>query len=299
MRGATRRSIVDGVPGAPLQPMLATTGPLPAGAGLGVRVQMGRRPRDRVGVDGGGTRLYARSGRGDHRRLPGAGRARPRRWAADARARRRGRRARRGRAGPSFRALAERMHVRDPARAARLAATLPVTYMIFDLLPARRRRPDRTLPYAERRAAPGRSWTWPATAGWCRRRSTTAPATMAAAGEYELEGVVAKRRTRCTGPGMRSPDWIKVKLERDRRVRGRRLAARARGALGALLVGVPGRRRRLTFRGRVGGGISAAPSASCCALAPLRDAGVAVRERASRARMRAARSGYGRRWWWR
>src|SRR5690349_5430500 len=35
---------------------------------------------------------------------------------------------------PSFTALAERMHVRDPVRAARLAATLPVTYMIFDLL---------------------------------------------------------------------------------------------------------------------------------------------------------------------
>ena len=35
---------------------------------------------------------------------------------------------------PSFTALAERMHVRDPVRAARLAATLPVMYMIFDLL---------------------------------------------------------------------------------------------------------------------------------------------------------------------
>src|SRR3954464_646146 len=35
---------------------------------------------------------------------------------------------------PSFTALAERMHVREPARAARLAVSLPVTYMIFDLL---------------------------------------------------------------------------------------------------------------------------------------------------------------------
>src|SRR3954471_8384055 len=51
---------------------------------------------------------------------------------------------------PSFTALAERMHVRDPLRAARLAVTLPVTYMIFDLI-----RYAGTslldLPYAERR----------------------------------------------------------------------------------------------------------------------------------------------------
>ena len=41
---------------------------------------------------------------------------------------------------PSFTALAERMHVRDRSKAARLAATMPVTYMIFDLLRLRRRR---------------------------------------------------------------------------------------------------------------------------------------------------------------
>src|SRR5256885_1605899 len=35
---------------------------------------------------------------------------------------------------PSFTALAERMHVREKGRAARLAASLPVSYMIFDLL---------------------------------------------------------------------------------------------------------------------------------------------------------------------
>ena len=35
---------------------------------------------------------------------------------------------------PSFTALAERMHVRNAVKAARLAATVPVTYMIFDVL---------------------------------------------------------------------------------------------------------------------------------------------------------------------
>jgi bifunctional non-homologous end joining protein LigD len=79
---------------------------------------------------------------------------------------------------------------------------------------------------------------------------------MAAAREYTLEGVVAKRRTSAYRPGTRSPDWIKVKVERtgDFVVGGYRPGARA---LGALLVGVPGP-DGLEFRGRVGGGISAA-----------------------------------------
>ncbi len=37
---------------------------------------------------------------------------------------------------PSFMALAERMHVRETGRARTLAAALPVTYMIFDVLAA-------------------------------------------------------------------------------------------------------------------------------------------------------------------
>jgi len=35
---------------------------------------------------------------------------------------------------PSFSALAERMHVSNATKASRLAATLPVTFMVFDLL---------------------------------------------------------------------------------------------------------------------------------------------------------------------
>ena len=35
---------------------------------------------------------------------------------------------------PSFTALAERMHVRDPRRAEALAAQRPVTFLVFDVL---------------------------------------------------------------------------------------------------------------------------------------------------------------------
>ena len=154
---------------------------------------------------------------------------------------------------PSFTALAERMHVREPGRAARLAASLPVTYMIFDLL-----RYDGMslldLPYSSRRERlddlelAGPHWMVPPT-------FLDGAATAAAARENRLEGVVAKRLDTPYVPGARSPDWIKVKFDRtgDYVIGGWRPGVRK---LGGLLVGVPGP-DGLLFRGRVGGGIGA------------------------------------------
>lgn len=168
---------------------------------------------------------------------------------------------------PSFPALAERMHVRDPGRAAKLAATLPVTYMIFDLL--RLGGEDLTTrPYRERRARldeldlGGPHWMVPPV-------FADGPATAAAAQENRLEGVVAKRLASPYLPGTRSPDWIKVKFDRtgDYVVGGWRPGARR---LGGLLVGVPVPDGKLLFRGRVGGGIGAAAEADLLSvLAPL------------------------------
>lgn len=168
---------------------------------------------------------------------------------------------------PSFAALAERMHVRERARAARLAATTPVTYMIFDLLA----RGDEDLtgwPYRQRREAleqlvePGVRWM-------VSPQFPDGPATLAAATEHHLEGVVAKRLDARYRPGARSPDWIKVKLEQtgDFVVGGWRPGERR---LGALLVGTPAA-DGLEYRGRVGGGIGAAAERSLlAALEPLR-----------------------------
>lgn len=171
---------------------------------------------------------------------------------------------------PSFTALAERMHVRDRSRAARLAVTVPVTYMIFDLL--RLHGEDLTAaPYERRRAAlaelplAGPSWLVPPS-------FTDGAATVAAAGENGLEGVVAKRLGAVYRPGVRSPDWIKLKLEHtdDFVVGGWRPGVRK---IGGLLVGVPGADGRLSFTGRVGGGISAASERALLAvLEPLRTA---------------------------
>ncbi|MGY3515017.1 non-homologous end-joining DNA ligase [Micromonospora sp. PTRAS2] len=239
------------MPGAPLKPMLATTGPLPAGAEWAYEFKWDG-VRALADIVGGRQHLYARSGvqitaaypelitlaeqiddallDGEVVLLNQAGQ-------------------------PSFTALAERMHVRDPAKAARLAASVPVTYLIFDLL--RLRGADLTgRPWRERRdlleglGLGGARWAVPPV-------FADGPATYEAAGEHGLEGVMAKRTGSAYRPGVRSPDWVKVKLEvtGDFVVGGWRPGARK---IGGLLVGVPRPDGRLTYRGRVGGGIGAA-----------------------------------------
>ncbi|WP_091244676.1 non-homologous end-joining DNA ligase [Micromonospora matsumotoense] len=252
------------MPGAPLKPMLAMTGPLPVGAGWAYEFKWDG-VRALADLVGGHPHLYARSGvtitaaypelvtlaeQVDDALLDGevvlfdpAGQ-------------------------PSFTALAERMHVRDRAKAARLAATIPVTYMIFDLL--RLRGEDLTgWPYHERRAA--LDGLGLGAARWAVPPSfPDGAATYQAAGEHGLEGVLAKRADSVYRPGVRSPDWVKVKLEvtGDFVVGGWRPGARK---IGGLLVGVPGPDGRLTYRGRVGGGIGAALERDLLgALEPLR-----------------------------
>jgi bifunctional non-homologous end joining protein LigD len=171
---------------------------------------------------------------------------------------------------PSFQALAERMHVRDRQRAAQLAAAVPATYMIFDVLELAGS--DLTgRPYRERRevlerlageVTAGAHWLVPP-------HFTDGPATLAAATEHALEGVVAKRMDSRYRPGQRSTDWVKVKREEtgDFVVGGWRPGERR---LGALLVGAPAAGGALSFRGRVGGGISgAAERQLLAALEPL------------------------------
>ena len=244
------RNYSQEVPGAPLKPMLATTGQLPAGAAWSYEFKWDG-VRALADISRGDRHFYARSGvevttaypellnlaeQVDDALLDGEvvlftdGQ-------------------------PSFTALAERMHVRNPAKAARLAATVPVTYMIFDVL--RLDGVDLTArPWRERRAAleslglGAARWAVPPVFG-------DGPATYAAAGEHGLEGVMAKRVDSLYRPGVRSPDWVKVKLEvtADFVVGGWRPGARR---VGGLLVGVPGPDGRLIYRGRVGGGIGAA-----------------------------------------
>lgn len=228
--------------------MLATTGPLPVGAGWSYEFKWDG-VRMIADLTGAATRLWARSGTEITAAYP---ELQPLAATAPG-AVLDGEVVVFDRAGrPSFTTLAERMHVREPARAARLAASLPATFMIFDLL-----RLDGTdltaLPYAQRRARlealglGGPHWAVPPA-------FVDGAATRAAAEENGLEGVVAKRTASGYLPGLRSPDWIKVKfdLTADFVIGGWRPGARR---LGGLIVGAPDPAGRLHFRGRVGGGI--------------------------------------------
>ena len=103
------------------------------------------------------------------------------------------------------------MHVRDERRVKRLAAEVPVTYLIFDLLWLDGRSLTR-LPYAERRELllglelEGARWQVPdAHVG-----ADAGRALLAATRELGLEGVVAKRLDSTYEPGRRGASWVKV-----------------------------------------------------------------------------------------
>jgi len=112
---------------------------------------------------------------------------------------------------PSFEALQRRMHARGPS-VGRLVEEVPVSFVVFDLL--RRFGVDLTgRPYVERRATLDR-WL-EQHPGW-----TVSPffddgeATLAAARQHGLEGVVAKRLASLYYPGGRGTDWQKLRFVR-------------------------------------------------------------------------------------
>lgn len=158
---------------------------------------------------------------------------------------------------PDFRRLAERMHIRDGRRAARLAAADPATYLVFDLLRLDGR--DVTgLGWTERRALLESldlgSWQVPAVYddGALLHRVTR---------DQGLEGTVSKRRGSLYRPGQRSRDWVKL-AHRHRAsyvVGGWRPQVGTQDRLAALLVGEV-TAEGLAYRGRVGSGIGAKAS---------------------------------------
>jgi bifunctional non-homologous end joining protein LigD len=244
--------------------MLATTGPLPSGPDWAYEFKWDG-VRAIAMIAGGTVHLYARSGAEITTAYPelvalghavGDAVLDGEIVALDERGR------------PSFTRLAERMHVRDAPRAHRLAASTPITYMVFDILSLYGS--DVTAqPYADRRllleslTLADRHWL-------VSPRFDDGRATLAAAEEHALEGVVAKRLGSAYRPGFRSPDWVKVKRDQTDEfvVGGWRPGART---LGALLVGKPLPDGQLDYRGRVGGGISEANQRALLArLRPLK-----------------------------
>ena len=157
---------------------------------------------------------------------------------------------------PDFGVLQQRMHVVDPAAVRRLARTVPVTFLAFDVLWCE----GRSLleeTYDVRREAllalePTHPWDVPpAFAG-------DAGAALEASRAAGLEGVVAKRRDSRYEPGRRTSAWLKVKHQHMQEVviGGWRPGQRARqGRIGSLLLGVQGP-AGLEYAGHVGTGFS-------------------------------------------
>lgn len=236
-----------------MRPMLATAGTLPTGPGWayelkwdGVRVLADRTPEH--------LRLFSRSERDVTVAYPelarvGAGCADVL-FDGEVVAMAEGR--------PSFAALSPRMHVSHSAQARRLAASNPVTYLVFDVLRLYGvDLMDRS--YAERRATLDRLATehdvGPVT---IPPVFDDGPATVDACRQQGLEGVVAKRLDSIYRPGTRSPDWVKVKQlhQQEFVVCGYEVGTGGRsGQIGALVLGYYDD-GQLRYAGQVGSGLA-------------------------------------------
>ncbi len=162
---------------------------------------------------------------------------------------------------PSFHALADRMHVTARRRAERLAASRPVTLMVFDLL--RLFGTDLTdQPWSARRELlerldlSGRHWQVPAV-------HDDGSGLLAATADQGLEGIVSKRRAAPYAIGRRSPDWRKTahRVTHSVVVGGWRREVGSRDRLGAVLVGLPDGDGGWRYAGRVGSGLAGSAGA--------------------------------------
>ncbi len=158
---------------------------------------------------------------------------------------------------PDFRVLQERMHVRSATSVARLVKTVPVTFMVFDLLrldgvdltgePLERRR-ERLGELLE-----GAPWQVPAS-------YDDGQMLHAATLQQGLEGIVSKKRSSRYHFDRRTTDWLKfAHRHRGSYVVGGWRPQEGGTHLASLLVGEP-TADGLLYRGRVGSGIG--PKAS-------------------------------------
>ena len=175
-------------------------------------------------------------------------------------------------ARPDFEAMLRRGQARGERTAARLAAELPATLVVFDLL-YERGSSCLDLPLAERRArladllqalpGPGIVLSQGSVGG--------GELLFEHALEHGFEGIVAKRLDSAYLPGQRSDLWTKVKLEQRRLCIVLGFLRDSGGALKSLIVGsdVGGELRCV---GRVGSGLTDADRARLLALLEARRA---------------------------
>ncbi|MGH8945413.1 MAG: non-homologous end-joining DNA ligase [Acidimicrobiia bacterium] len=156
---------------------------------------------------------------------------------------------------PSFQRLQQRMHLRDPKRVAEMAKSIPVAYLVFDLIYLDGR--DLTgEPLEERRLLLEEAVVPDETIQLSPVTDGDGVALFRAAQAQGLEGIMAKRRSSHYRPGARSSDWLKVKVVFDADVvivgwtEG---VGRRKGTLGSLVMAVYDR-DALRYVGNVGTG---------------------------------------------
>jgi bifunctional non-homologous end joining protein LigD len=139
----------------------------------------------------------------------------------------------------SFAELQKRMLLKDSADVERLMKSVPVRYMIFDLLVLNGRELLRE-PYEKRRAALSKlklqseAWQTP------EFFEGDSESLLRASAQMGFEGVIAKRRDSSYLPGLRSHDWLKLKNMRRQElvIAGYQRGEGARkGSIGSILLG--------------------------------------------------------------
>jgi bifunctional non-homologous end joining protein LigD len=157
-----------------------------------------------------------------------------------------------------FQSLQSRMHAKDAAHVARVAAKDPAVLVAFDLLQdGARVLTDE--PWSTRRQRLER--LLPADASGPVRASETTPdgdAMLRRAQRAGWEGVIAKRTDARYLPGARSRDWLKLKLQHRAEfvVGGWTEPRNSRPHLGALLLGYFDDAGALHYAGHMGGGFT-------------------------------------------
>ncbi|CAI9386558.1 ATP-dependent DNA ligase [Microbacterium sp. T2.11-28] len=160
---------------------------------------------------------------------------------------------------PNFTRLQNRMHLTKPHEIQRETARTPVAYFLFDLL-AHGGTDASALPLTDRRALLEQVAADAVDTIAVPPVSHDVDAALATARELALEGIVVKDPRSRYRRGVRSEEWLKVKLTQTQEVviGGIRPGKGGRtGQIGSLLLGIPGD-DGLSYVGRVGSGFSEA-----------------------------------------
>jgi bifunctional non-homologous end joining protein LigD len=158
---------------------------------------------------------------------------------------------------PSFGLLQQRMGLTRKSEVDAAAAQVPVQYFVFDILNRRDRSLERDT--YDRRRSELLTTVRPAGAIQVPEAfDGDLRAAMSSSRELGLEGVVAKKRDGTYREGARSRSWIKLKHHATQEVvigGWRPGSGRRAGAVGSLLLGIPGT-GGLAYVGRVGTGFT-------------------------------------------